>query len=338
MRPAGIKKNWFSRGFTLIELLVVIASIAILIALLLPAVQQAREAARRTQCKNNLKQFGLALHNYHDVYNQFPNGKYGCVLDSGGAANSNSWRAFSVHTMILPYIEQAPLYASLDFNNLINAGTNNTVKNAKISAYKCPSDIQYSGTEPGNNYVCSGGPSLWWGVGITNEIGVFNYQRKVGMRDLTDGTSNTIAVSESTVGNNSAGTFDIKRSLVRAQPFPAFPQTFATQAQLNTYGTQCLGGTSNVHPHVRREWVNGIGGETVFNTLNGPNSPNPDCHECSGCSWYDSRGVWSARSLHTGGVQALLADGSVKFVSDNINLLTWQQAGAINDGAVLGEW
>jgi prepilin-type N-terminal cleavage/methylation domain-containing protein len=327
------------RGFTLIELLVVIAIIALLIALLLPAVQQAREAARRTQCKNNLKQFGLALHNYHDVFGQFPNGKYGCALDSGGMANSNSWRAFSVHTLILPYIEQAPLYAQMDWNQLINAGTNNTVKNAKIAAFKCPSDVQYLGTEPGNNYVCSGGPSTWWGIGIANEIGVFNYQRKIGIRDITDGTSNTIAVSESTVGNNNTGAYDLKRSLVRAQAFPGgFPSNFATQAQLDAYGTQCRTGTGNLHAHVRREWVNGIGGQTIFNTLNAPNSANPDCHPCVGCGWYDSQGVWSARSMHTGGVQVLLVDGSAKFVSDNVDLLTWQRAGAISDGNVLGEW
>ena len=346
MKELSIRKL-LRRGFTLIELLVVIAIIAVLIALLLPAVQQAREAARRTQCKNNLKQFGLSLHNYHDVFLMFPLGKFGSIHDSGGAANTNSWRAFSAHAMILPYMDQAAVYSQFDVNLMVHSGAagppntqgNNPVtKNKKIAAFICPSDTRWPGAEAGNNYLASGGPTTGWGIAAADQIGMFNYQRTVAMSDITDGTSNAIAVSEATVGNNSA-TYDLRRSHVRNQAFPGgVPNKFWTKSQLDTYGTQCLTGTGNVHAHKGREWANGIGSQTIFNTMNGPNTTNPDCHPCAGCGWYDSAGIWSARSQHTGGVHVLLGDGAVRFVSDNVDLLTWQRAGAINDGGVLGEF
>ncbi len=335
------------RAFTLIELLVVIAIIAVLIALLLPAVQQARESARRTQCKNNLKQLGLALHNYHDNYQMFPLAIGPSVWDSCGTAGTASagtcaWRGFSAHTMMLPYIDQAPLYNSLNLNMKYDDAPNNTAAlRAKLAAFRCPSDSIYPGgaTEPGNNYVMSAGPSVFWSIANADKVGLFKYYFSVRIADVQDGTSNTIAASESTVGNANTGKFELKRSLVRAQAFPAgWKNSFAPQLALNTYGQQCLTGTGNIHAHVRSQWMNGIGGQTIFNTLNPPNSPNPDCHPCGGCGWYDSAGVWTARSQHTGGVHTLMADGAVKFVSDNVDINTWQAVGGIADGRTTGEF
>jgi len=195
-------------GFTLIELLVVIAIIAILVALLLPAVQQAREAARRSSCKNNLKQFGLAIHNYHDTHGVFPQGDYGSRYDSCGG--NCAWRGFSTHAMVLPFMEQAPLYDQLDFNLMYNQGVNGTAIRAKIPAYQCPSDVAYLGNSPGVNYVVSAGPTTFWGGApgrpISEQMGMFNMGRKVSFRDLKDGTSNTIAASEALHGDNS-GTY-----------------------------------------------------------------------------------------------------------------------------------
>ena len=150
------------KAFTLIELLVVIAIIAVLIALLLPAVQQAREAARRTQCKNNLKQLGLAIHTYHDTAKVFPQ----AVFQNKATSGQWDWRLASPQVMLLPYIDQAPLYNSLNFNLSFNNGTaNDTICNAaKLAAFRCPSDPNLSTNtgDPGNNYAVCLGPNAEW--------------------------------------------------------------------------------------------------------------------------------------------------------------------------------
>ncbi|MDX1970001.1 MAG: DUF1559 domain-containing protein [Planctomycetaceae bacterium] len=329
------------RAFTLIELLVVIAIIAVLIALLLPAVQQAREAARRTQCRNNLKQLGLALHNYHDNFQMFPLAIAPSVYDSGTPGGSYAWRGFSAQAMMLPYMDKGSLFSSLNLNlKYDDAPNNSSTLRVRIPGFLCPSDQTFPGsnTEPGNNYVMSAGPSTFWGVGNADKAGLFKYYATVRVGDVTDGTSNTIAASESTMGNNSTATFDVKRSLVRAQAFPGgFANSFTSKAALDQYGTQCRTGTGNIHAHVRSQWMNGIGGQTIFNTLNTPNSINPDCHPCVGCGWYDSAGVWTARSQHTGGVHTLFTDGAVKFISENVDITNWQRAGGISDGGQQGE-
>jgi len=344
------------RGFTLIELLVVIAIIAILIALLLPAVQQAREAARRTQCRNNLKQLGLALHNYHDNFLQFPNSHYGNNEGLPGA-----WRGFSAHAMVLPYMDQAPLYNGFDFNLRIDQAPNYPAAGAsylgimtKLPAFRCPSDSQYptytigggwTGSGPGINYPVSCGPTIggWqtqggYALQVVEEIGFVGYRKRVAMSDIRDGTSNTIAASEACTGNHNTAVYDIRQSVIRNQPFPAGATgTFWTKAQLDAYGTQCLSGTGNIHGTGRQQWANGIDGQTMFNTMNTPNSSNPDCQVCNTCSWFDSQGMFTARSRHTGGVHTLMGDGAVRFVSDNVDLLTWQASGGINDGKTVGE-
>eukprot|EP00475_Leptophrys_vorax_P003448 TRINITY_DN12047_c0_g1_i1.p1 TRINITY_DN12047_c0_g1~~TRINITY_DN12047_c0_g1_i1.p1 ORF type:complete len:244 (-),score=19.27 TRINITY_DN12047_c0_g1_i1:451-1107(-) len=190
-----------SRGFTLIELLVVIAIIAVLIALLLPAVQQAREAARRTQCKNNLKQFALALHNYHDTFTLFPRAVNGSIYDGQG----DGWRSYSAQAMMLPYIDQAPLYNQINFsanaccdNGGGPANNDAVMGKIKIGAFVCPSsEVPGNITAPNSYAVCNGsntGFDADQNQGQQN--GMFNRYQLVRMGDCTDGTSNTIFASE----------------------------------------------------------------------------------------------------------------------------------------------
>ncbi len=330
-------------GFTLIELLVVIAIIAILIALLLPAVQQAREAARRTQCKNHLKQLGLAMHNYHDVHGMFPIANAPSSQNIGGATlnnNYNPYYGFSAQVMMLPFLDQAPLYQSFDFNTTAVNGTNNALRLTKIPAFNCPSDVVWPGAEAGNNYVVSGGPSVWWKVPIADQVGMFNYLRAVRFSDITDGTSNVLAASESVKGDNSSAQFntfsDVARAITSAG---AIPYTLKPQSEIESIGNTALnGGPSNSNSAVRRDWAIGTLGQTVINTLAPPNWKYPDAVSCSTCTAFDGSGVFAARSRHTGGVHTLMGDGGVRFVSENVDFLTWQRLGHISDGNPLGEF
>ena len=183
------------QGFTLIELLVVIAIIAVLIALLLPAVQSAREAARRSQCINNLKQIGLGLHNYHSTIDKFPMGNAIAYSDPGV---QTTWGTFSSLAMMLPYVEQTPLYNSCNFAWTVWYGTGNavnlTVWNVKVASFLCPSDGN-AGLNHFNSYHASYGTGTdpW----SSNTNGIFAPENTAyGLRDITDGSSNTIAFVE----------------------------------------------------------------------------------------------------------------------------------------------
>jgi len=192
--------------------------------------------------------------------------------------------------------------------------------------------------DAGVNYAVSAGPSTFWNVGVADRVGFVQFVKSVRIGDIMDGTSNVVAMGEVTVGNNDTAKYELRRSLIRAQAYPTgFTRSFTPQAVLNAYGQQCLGGTTNIHATLHQQWMNGIGGQTIFNTLNTPNSPNPDCHDCAGCGWYDSQGVWTARSRHTGGVQVLMADGAVKFIGDSVDFTNWQRAGGAFDGAPIGD-
>lgn len=348
MKPCRPKR----RAFTLIELLVVIAIIAVLIALLLPAVQQAREAARRTQCRNNLKQFGLAMHNYENTYRCFQRANYSSITTS-----TTGWQGFAGHVMLLPYLDQAPIFNQIDFTREFWGGANANLKATKLAQFLCPSDGGWKYTTygndgntggGGNNYAVSGGPSLLMlgvtgggvggspgtPIGVGDQIGVCNLFRNIRIAELTDGTSNTIAASETIIGDGNSSRFTLGDVINGATI--SFPNTFASQADLNTFSASC--NTASHYGITGKNWINGMPGQTFFNTLNTPNSSNVDCMECGGCSWYDARGVINARSRHVGGVHCLMADGSVKFVSNNVDFNTWQRLGAIGDGNPVGDF
>jgi len=329
-------------AFTLIELLVVIAIIAILVALLLPAVQQAREAARRTSCKNNLKQLGVALHNYHDTHSVLPYGHMdGRMLDG----SMHTWRGWSGLAMILPYMDQGALYDNCNFNyGIIGDGATEQLNVAntmqRVPGFRCPSDVDPPGTWygrqwPGNNYALSRGPTFDWTT-TNNGVGMFYRYSSIKFRDVLDGTSNTIMMGEICVGR---GSYDVHSSVVRSVAWTGGSRENPGEASVRAYAAAIdaayASNPANTHHHTARLWALCQSGHGLFNTLVPPNFKTPNGQECVGCGWMDSHGLFAARSRHTGGAQHLFADGSVHFISDNIDMGTYHGLGSRGSGEVV---
>jgi len=314
------------RGFTLIELLVVIAIIAILIALLLPAVQQAREAARRSDCKNRLKQIGLALHNYHETHRAFPPGS---ILSTSSCPPSSSARRGATWTvMILPFLDESPRYNQFDFEGTfagIANETSNDNESEQIrpnSQYQCPSDPNAASAEPNTNYrgvqgggteaqaLCTAGSASNRRLFYNN--GILHMNSNVKMRDVVDGTSNTFMVGESrwwfAVGQNT--------------PYG----TYFTWAS----STRNAGGSSHVN--------------VVAGAVDPINSPLVDYFPNQGPYTDHPAGIGAVVGTHTrcfgswhqGGAHFVLADGSVHFLSENIDLATYRQIAQRADSLPLG--
>jgi len=312
------------RGFTLIELLVVIAIIAILIALLLPAVQQAREAARRTQCRNNLKQFGLALHNYHDNFNMFTAFAMGSGQPANPGGTASGFRSrLTGFIGILPYMDQAPLFNEINAPSPVQVPWNATPYwNQSPVAMKCPSDpgsaTAPNGTYRGHrNYVFCAGDS-WAGNGdntgsatpvLVPHRGLFGALVCYGIRDCLDGTSNTIAMGEAIVPTASDGIGALSASTGITSP-AACSALF--DANTRTYpGGGYTGDTTRGY-----RWGDGAAYFSAFTTAIRPNNAN--CFSGTAANhWY--QGMYSASSRHVGGVHCLMADGAVRFISENIS-------------------
>jgi prepilin-type N-terminal cleavage/methylation domain-containing protein len=286
----------YRRGFTLIELLVVIAIIAILIALLLPAVQQAREAARRTQCKNNLKQIGIALHNYHETHQLFPPGYIQTDISDPYQHIGLAWG-----TMLLPFLEQNTLYSTLDFDSP-------TVPRDALVGWQCPSDPEVEGQAGWNDasWGISGMPPKMrlkdnftdfaarasyignYGANVLSSgrgNGILFGNSNIRLRDLTDGVTATIAVGERSMKIGHAVWAAVHYNQIRA--------IAGTTTAVDDDGHFVLGGT-------------GYG-------LSAPLDP------------------YGFSSTHTGGLHTLLCDGSVRFVSELINTTTWHNLGDRRD-------
>lgn len=298
-----------SRGFTLIELLVVIAIIAVLIALLLPAVQQAREAARRSQCKNNLKQLGIALHNYHDTFSTLPPGAI--QVFETNAQNEATWIS-----MILPYIDQAPLYNRANFSSCFGCvssvgNPSYEIVSPAIPGMACPSDPN-SGQLASSVYR-RGNYAANTGIGAIHSLttpddpartsGPLTMNSRRNFRDFTDGTSNTVLVGELL---NSTGT-DFRGVM-------HYPE-----------------GPLYTHDRVPNTSIADEARTTCVTATRMP---------CTGAyTAYNNRAiVYSVRSQHVGGAHVALADGTVRFISENISLATWQALSTHKGGEVLGEF
>jgi prepilin-type N-terminal cleavage/methylation domain-containing protein len=316
LRPVTSRR----RGFTLIELLVVIAIIAILIALLLPAVQQAREAARRTQCKNNLKQFGIALHNYHDTHGCFPPGQL-----------INPW-AFAAVCHLLPYFDQANLYSRINFNVYYDNTLNDAARLVEIPMMRCPSDLQNPLPATGGaiNYMMNKGNQIIWqdptgtNVGYAPQNGVMYYQSRIRIRDIIDGTTNTAMMGERNVADGNNGLSTPASDVYISMAAPTTQDEAITIC--NAVDTTNL---ANQFPiFMGAPWMHG---QHTYTHVNTPNTRS--------CGFLATlRQTMPATSRHTGGAHSLLSDGSCRFVSDSVDLKTWRAVGSRDGGEVIGEF
>jgi prepilin-type N-terminal cleavage/methylation domain-containing protein/prepilin-type processing-associated H-X9-DG protein len=328
-------------GFTLVELLVVIAIIGVLVALLLPAVQSAREASRRTKCLNNLKQLGLAMLNYHDSNNCFPPGRGSGPFGPNPGGNWPQWRVLSVSYQTLAYYEQGNLYEQFEARKndteaqfWLNAGG---PAKTRLSVYICPSSRLLNDGNAGTNYLWSTGSMIESGgcnTVVRGANGVFAYDVCRRMAEITDGTSNTILAGEYIPGIDAANSFKAVTAITVAN------RAFPTKAELDVIAAAPAARLLNNNG---RWWAHHTHTNALFNT-GAP--PNWKCQNGAGgagvggagLAWDSCLGIIPSRSQHPGGVNACLADGSVRFVRDTIELLTWQRLGNIGDGQVLGDF
>jgi prepilin-type N-terminal cleavage/methylation domain-containing protein len=303
-------------GFTLVELLVVIAIIGVLVALLLPAVQTAREASRRSSCTNNLRQLGVGTHIFHDTFLRLP---AGTVWEPGAGGNQKGSESTWL-TYLLPYVEQDALYKSGDFNQGFGQGNaghpNNTITTTFLKVTRCPSDVHPV-------IICSWSTSVAWargnyvannGIGPMTETttidtnsrpqGVFMLQSKNRFADITDGTTNTVFLSEllKSPGNDWRGVMHYPEGSLyhhNQTPNSAVPDEFRQGMCLSILRAPCV-----------------------------PTST----------SWNPKRITLGARSLHPGGVMVLLGDSSVRWVSNNITLSTWRALSSPQGGETFGDF
>jgi prepilin-type N-terminal cleavage/methylation domain-containing protein/prepilin-type processing-associated H-X9-DG protein len=325
------------QGFTLIELLVVIAIIAVLIGLLIPAVQKVREAAQRMSCQNNLKQLGLALHNYESGTGFYPAAFMGKSTVPAYQSYPDYFFSWSALAQLNPYLEQTNIYNKMDLTQPIYDPTNNyniTAANQfaveqVIKLFLCPSDAgnpvaTNSATDygvptmgPTNYVVCVGTGNN--GGSPLNSDGMFQGLQPLRALSITDGLSNTACMSESILGQGA-------EAQSGSTPSPADPQyVFAYIGFGTPISASACGSATTWNGNQRRgfTWASGEMRCASYNHFYTPNSKNYDCINNDGAT-ITAFGWKAARSRHSGGVNLLLGDGSVRFINDSVTLQVWQ--------------
>ncbi len=304
-------------AFTLVELLVVIAIMGMLVAILLPAIQAAREASRRSSCTNNLRQLGVALQNIHDVKRAFPSGR--------GAPPP---KIFSALAYLLPYVEEQSLEALVDFSQapvfVVVAGVpysgnaNKLAATTPLPLLLCPSDVSEGrvaglGFAATNYAACAGSGTVDSGT-INPSDGVFFYGSAIGLHHITDGSSHTVAISERTLGTGD--------SLAAPPPGRQGDYVLEVSNSVTVGATSCAdAGSGGFYSERGGKWILGNYGNTIYNHFYTPNAPNWDCMNLP-----QQKGLFSARSQHTDGVNVLFCDSSVRFVFDSVDQTLWRAA------------
>jgi prepilin-type N-terminal cleavage/methylation domain-containing protein len=306
-------------GFTLVELLVVIAIIGILVGLLLPAVQAAREAARRMQCSNNLKQLGLSMHNYESTYKRFP---------SGNLVGTSFSIGLSAHARLLPFMEGSNLYQLVDFNSAYNHVNNNAARLQSIPMFQCPSD-NYSLLAPtlggANSYYANSGTNILAGspptltsdpnYGMPECNGIFYRDSKVRPADIIDGLSNTCAFAEKIAGDgNNAISTPLSDTFQ-----PGTRPANADEAMRDCMAVNVTDLSKQGYSNVGAPWLQAYHSTTLYYHVLPPNSRS--------CMYPPGRIATTAGSRHTGGINTANCDGSVRFVSNSVDLTIWRALG-----------
>jgi len=307
-------------GFTLVELLVVIAIIGVMVGLLLPAVQASREAARRLQCVNHLKQLGIAMHNYEATYRALPAGRTSTGL--------------STHAALLMFLEQQALYEQVDWTRNWNHPVNEFATIALVPTFLCPSDpialnpLGWGGT----NYRVNQGTSIHWETAAndfgqasaaTRPNGVFHFQSRTRFSDILDGLSNTATFSEHGQGDFS--------NAISSPTDTFWPQTLPETADEAMRDCEAIDASDLQHQRyseVGAPWLRAYHSTTVYFHVSPPNRRS--------CMYPPGRIATTAKSQHPGGVNLAKADGSVGFQSESIDLFIWRALGTRNGGEPIG--